>query len=599
MFEREQHRVVLSNNEQRATSAEQAFESYKALAGRVEQGLQERVQVLEGENKTLRSENLTLRYERDMARHGLNGIKQWISQVENENTALKDKFRTRWEEHMAELTRVKAECDKRIADAEIAEKKWRIKHDEVHLSKADLTRKQSLHIEQIRAEAKQKYIQLFTELDTQGCETYAGFGSYVKSAQAMCKFMSAQITGEAVSMGVYANEVTKHDKDFARYVKEFRESLEPQDGEEPKWQAMAASTAAREAFFKELEGLTKSLGEVKGGLGTVRKGLEGKMKAEGEELEKIRKELLDLKTVRSKDQTSLKAELERKTKEHASLKKEVEHKNSLMGTRKTEIEALKASGKKLDDALRTLKAESYDLIASSQKRYETAEAKCLSQSAGLQRRDLKLAELTQKLADLSEKMEEKKREVEQLDKYLEQKNKEIAELEKGQLGTTDAFLPLTEIGILVRTRYLEKLKPYRGQNKSLIEAGDLAAHGGAPLADALLFSYTLPSIVAPRTDFHVFEQLYETCISDVEELRELVPFQEVLRWNGWMKTLRNHQLREEAERFLKMTKGLLEEGRKVGLEVWFQGAEGKKGFEECENLWVECRNEFKNESGGK
>jgi hypothetical protein len=78
----------------------------------------------------------------------------------------------------------------------------------------------------------------------------------------------------------------------------------------------------------------------------------------------------------------------------------VEHKNSLLSTRKAELETLKEARKNLEEKISNVKTETYDVIAISEKRSDKLEQKVISQDAGLQRRDTKLADLESKLAEI-------------------------------------------------------------------------------------------------------------------------------------------------------------------------------------------------------
>jgi DNA repair exonuclease SbcCD ATPase subunit len=204
---------------------------------------------------------------------------------------------------------------------------------------------------------------------------------------------------------------------------------------------------------------------------------------------------------------SLKMELEKKNKDLQTLKKEVEHKNSLLSTRKTELETLKDARKNLEEKIRNVKAETYDVIAISEKRSDKLEQKVISQDAGLQRRDTKLADLESKLAEIEKSLVEKSALVTQLQKYIKKKDKKIS-----KLTTNYEFLTLTIVGIQIHNRFFEKIKPYRLQDKKLVEMGDNAAHASSAYADALLYSPNLSLMtesIPVRQDINSFEQLYD------------------------------------------------------------------------------------------
>jgi hypothetical protein len=78
------------------------------------------------------------------------------------------------------------------------------------------------------------------------------------------------------------------------------------------------------------------------------------------------------------------------------------------------------------------------------------------------------------------------------------------------------------------------MKPYRLQDKKLVEMGDNAAHAGSAYADALLYSPNLSLItesIPVRKDINSFEQLYDCKREYVLENR-IKQLHDILKWNG-------------------------------------------------------------------
>jgi myosin heavy subunit len=215
------------------------------------------------------------------------------------------------------------------------------------------------------------------------------------------------------------------------------------------------------------------------------------------------------------EESSSKLELEKKIKDIQNLKKEVEHKNSLLSTRNAEIETLKKRAKKLEGRVRTLeekvkstKAETYDSLAISLRGSENFEKKTISQKTELQRQGTKIAALELKILEVGKLLEDKSALVIQFQKNLKKKEKFIAKLEvqlsKANSTSSEKFLPLIIIGVQIRSRFFEKMKAYRSQDRKLVEIGDDAAYAGAAAADALLFSPNLALLsdsIPVREDF--------------------------------------------------------------------------------------------------